>query len=1149
MDVGGWLRKLGLEQYEPVFRKNNIDSKILPRLSAEDLKDLGVVPVGDRRRLLDAIAALRGEGAGAAVRGERPLGRDAQRRQLTVMFCDLVGSTAVSARLDPEDVREIIGRYHRCCAEILERNGGFIPSYLGDGVMGYFGYPHAKEHDAELAVRAGLAIVDAVPKLETAAGSPLQARVGIATGLVVVGDVLGAGSMQELAAVGDTPNLAARLQAQAEPGAVVISSSTRKLVGGLFDCRDLGPVALKGFTEPVRAWQVLGASAAVSRFEALRATTTPLVDRIEEIALLLRRWERAKRGDGSVVLIAGEPGIGKSRIAETLLERLSGEPHIRVRQFCSPHHQDSALHPSIMQLERAAGFRREDTPEQRLEKLEALLAQATTDLHKAVPLMADLLSIPLGERYRPLKLTPQKRKEETLQVLSAQLIGLQKQQPVLLVVEDVHWADPTSLEGIDILVDRIADMRVLAIITYRPEFIPPWVGSPHVTLLSLNRLPPGPCAEMIRHVIDGKRLPKDVTDRIVDRTDGVPLFIEELTKAVVESGLLKDFGDRYETTGPLPPQAIPVTLNGSLLARLDRLRSAREVAQIGAALGRRFSHELISAVASVPQQQVDDGLAQLVGAELVFRNGNPPEADYTFKHALIQDAAYSTLLRSGRQQVHARIVGVLEHRFPEIVTSQPALLAQHCGEARLAEKAVGYWLRAGQRAVARSAMTEASVQLQKGLDVLAGLPDGPWRQQRELDLQLALGRALIATKGYSSPSVGEAFARAKALAELLGRQEYLRPVLHGQSAYHMVRSELTQALAYAAQMEAIGRERHDADARLLGHYLSGMIRFYLGEFAAARAHLEQCHGLGDPAHRDVVAALTSGDPHVAAMAHLAWTLLALGEVDEARRRLKRVLAEASELGHAYTRAMALSFTCWAEWVARAPEQVAQHSEESLALSIEQNFPLWLAWGLAHRGWSLVALQRSQEGLVMLREGLKAVRETGTVLMTPYWLMLLADAYGKLGQPAEGLNFLAEAAVILGTAEERFEEAEFRRLQGELLSGTGERASAEQSYRQAIAVAQRQGAKFLELRAAVGLARLWIGEGKRGEAQELLGGLCGSFGERQDWADLQEAKGLLQSLTAAVPEIARRDETSIDGDAKRTDSADPRIGVAFDEERE
>ena len=730
MDVGGWLRRLGLEQYEASFRENKIDDTVLPRLTAEDLKDLGVGVVGDRRKLLDAIAALGAEASPPTPLSDAPLTIDktakdtAERRQVTVMFSDLVGSTALSARMDPEDLREVISAYHRCVAETVRRCGGFVAKYMGDGVLAYFGYPRAHEDDAERAVQAGLALVEAVPKLDTAAGVSLQVRVGIATGLVVVGDLIGAGAAQEQAVVGETPNLAARLQALAEPGAVVISASTRRLTGGLFDYRDLGAVALKGFADSVPAWQALGASAAESRFAALHASTTPLVGRGEEIELLLRRWEQAKGGDGCVVLVSGEPGIGKSRIAETILEWLSGEPHIRLRLFCSPHHQDSALYPSITQLERAAGFRRDDTDEQRLAKLEAVLALATNDLGEAVPLLADLLSVPTCGRYPALDLTPQKRKEKTLRALVGQVEGLAVGQPTLLVVEDAHWADPTSRELFDLIVERAPSLPLLAIVTFRPEFAPPWVGRPQVTLISLSRLPHRLRAEMIMHVTGGKALPKEIADQITDRTDGVPLFIEELTKSVIESGLLVASGDHYLASGPVPPLAIPTSLQASLLARLDRLAPTRDVAQIGAALGRQFSHELISAVAEMPREQLDDALAQLVNAELIFRRGTPPDAEYTFKHALVQDAAYSTLLRSRRQQLHGRIAAILEARFPETVQAQPNVSGAALRRSRLD--------RQGGRVLARGSSTVGrTVGVGRGGDAASEGPGPACRHARQ----------------------------------------------------------------------------------------------------------------------------------------------------------------------------------------------------------------------------------------------------------------------------------------------------------------------------------------------------------------------------------------------------------------------------------
>ncbi|HXZ02801.1 MAG TPA: AAA family ATPase [Stellaceae bacterium] len=1028
------------------------------------------------------------------------------------MFCDLVGSAALAARLDPEDMREIIAAHHRRCGEVILEAGGFVAKYMGDGVLACFGYPRADEHDAERAVRAGLALAEAVPKLATAAGAPLEARVGIATGVVVVGDLIGAGAAREEEVVGETPNLAARLQALAEPGAVVISSSTRKLTGGLFDYRDLGRVALRGFAGKVPAWQVLGASGAESRFEALHASTTPLVGREEEIELLLRRWERAKTGDGSVVLISGEAGIGKSRIAQALLERLGGEPHRRLRYFCSPHHQDSALYPIIAQLERAAGFRRDDTGEQRLAKLEAVLALATDDLGEAVPLLADLLSVPAGKRYPALDLGPQKRKERTLRMLVAQAEGLAARQPLLMLFEDIHWADPTTRESLDALIERVPALRVLVIVTFRPEFASSWVGRSQVTLLSLSRLPLRQGAEMIAQVAGGKLLPKEIADEIADRTDGVPLFIEELTKAAVESGLLVDRGDRYVATGPMAPLAIPTSLQASLLARLDRLAPMRNLAQVAAALGRHFSHELISAVADMPRPLLDDALAQLVRAELIHRRGTPPDAEYTFKHALVQDAAYGTLLRGRRQQLHARIAAALEDGFPEIAAAQPALLARHCAEAGLAEKAVAYWLKAGQQTLKRSAMTEAAAQLRKGLDALSGLPDGTWRRQQELGLQIALQPALTATKGFSAAEVGETIARARALAEQVDRPEYVVPLTSGQWAFHLTRAEYKRALSLAEQIEAIGAARNDVAVQLQGRRANGLTRCYLGEFVAARALLEQCHGLSDPAHRRAggAGAGLTGDPYANMLANLAVALAHLGYVDQARARLGEALSEARRLQRAHTLAAVLSCAVWIDWIVFSPER-QRRAEELLALASEHDFPYFSSHATVFRGASLTALGQAREGFFLITEGLAAVRATGAVAGTPVALMSLAASHAALGRPAEGLECLAEAAGIIETTEERTTEAELHRLRGDLLDAAGDRSAAGRAYRQALEVARRQGARLLELRAAIGLARLWRGEGRRGDARDLLAPIYAWFTEGFDAPDLKEAKALLEEL--------------------------------------
>ncbi|WP_426441987.1 AAA family ATPase [Bradyrhizobium genosp. P] len=1112
MDIDSWLHSIGLERYAQTFRENAVDLSVVPYLTDADLEKLGVL-LGHRRKFLRAVAAL-----GTVDKGASPVGLmasvpprkpdTAERRQLTIMFCDLVGSTALSTRLDPEDLREIIGSYQSCCADIITGTKGFVARYMGDGVLAYFGYPQAHEHDAERAVRAGLALIEAVPKLASPVSGPLQVRVGIATGLVVVGDLISAGLAEEQAVIGETPNLAARLQTMAEPGTVVISSSTRRLTGGLFDYSELGTFPLKGFDEPVKVWQALGVSPTESRFEALRTSALPLVNRHEELDQLIQRWDGVQRGEGSVVLLSGEAGIGKSRIAQTLLEQLSSEPHMVVRQFGSPYHQDTALYPVITQLERTAGFRRDDRDEQRLAKLESTLVTAPGSRGETVSLFAGLLSIPGGGRYAALDLTPQKRKERTLQALLAQLEGLATRQPLLFLMEDMHWVDPTSLELFGQIVDRAPALPLLAIATFRPDFVPPWAGRPQVTTIGLDRLHRRHCTEMIANLTARKVLPQEIADQITERTDGVPLFVEELTKAVVESGALVEQDDRYVAAGPVTQLAIPTSLQESLLARLDRFASTNNVAQIAAALGRQFSYELISAVAGLPPDVLDETLQQLESAELIFRRGVPPDAEYTFKHALVQDTAYGTMLRGVRQRVHGGIAAALEAQFPDIVATQPALLARHCSEAGLAEKAAAYWLKAGQQALARAAMIEAAAQLRKGLEALGGVQEGAVRQKQELDLQLALGLALMAMKGYSAPEVGETLGRARTLAEQIDQPRYLWPVMLGQSSFHRVRGEHRRALELAEELERVGEARNDISAQLVGRWANGRTRLFLGEFVVARELLERCHGLADPAHRSWV---SFSDPYVLTLSYLAWTLATLGYMDQARTRLHEALTEARRLNHAQTLADVLLTARPVERFLDSPD-LPRHEEELLALSTERGFPLHQGWAMGYRGVSLTLAGQPLQGLSLLEQASKTIQTTGAVTGTPDLLIMLAGTYAALDRPADGLNCLAEAERIIQATDERFGEAELHRLRGSLLDAIGNQAASEQGYRHAIEVARLQAAKVFELRASVDLTRLLRRQNRRTEAHDLLAPIYAWFTEGQDAPDLKAARTLLTELS-------------------------------------
>jgi class 3 adenylate cyclase/tetratricopeptide (TPR) repeat protein len=984
MDVATWLRDLGLENYAQAFRANDIDAEVLPRLTAEDLIALGITSIGHRRKLLHAIDALnRGRAPAAAeplAAAVRPL--EAERRQLTVLFCDLVGSTELSARLDPEDLREVMRAYQAACADVVCRLEGHVARFLGDGVLAYFGWPRAHEDDAERALRAGLQLVQDVARLEPGAGVRLQARVGVATGHVVVGDLIGEGISDKDAVSGDTPNLAARLQAVAAPGSVVISPSTRRLVGGLFELTDLGPQRLKGFAEPLSAWQVEGQGRAEGRFEARQtAGLTPLVGREEEIALLLRRWRQAREGEGQIVLLSGEPGIGKSRLVREVRERLAEEPHIRLPCQCSPHHTTSPLHPMIEQLERAVGFERDDAPEARLDKLETPLARGTERLDEAVPLIAAQLGLPTEDRYPPLDLTPQRQKQRTLEVLVDQLERLAAEQPVLLTYEDVHWIDPTTLELLGFAVERIQRLSVLCVVTFRPEFIPPWSGQPHVSTVALTRLGRREGAALVKRVAHEKVLPAEVSAQIVAKADGVPLFVEELTKAVLESGLLADAGDHYELGGPLPPLAIPATLHDSLLARLDRLAPVREVAQIGAAIGREFSHALLAAVADWPEDQLRGALDQLVSSELVFRRGDPPETTYSFKHALVQDAAYGTLLKSRRQHLHARIAQALEEQFPEMVENEPELLAHHCAQAGLADRAAAYWHQAAQLALARSAAAEAVAQLSRGLDLLQNLPDGPERDRRELDLQIAMGGASLAAKGWGAPETGRAYARARELCERLGEMRQLFPVLWGLTVFHINRGEPSAGRGVAEEMLRLAEGQDDVAVPIASHRALSAALYHLGEFASTRAHLERVLTFCDPPSNRPPPSVFAVDHRAMALSFLPPTHLALGYPDQGRARSREALAYARQLAHPHSLALVLSRTCHFHCVARDWEAVLARTEALMALSIEHGFVHYRAMGDLYRGGALAELGQAREALALCDQALADLGSGGANVST------------------------------------------------------------------------------------------------------------------------------------------------------------------------
>jgi class 3 adenylate cyclase/predicted ATPase len=1122
MDVAGWLHGLSLGRYEVSFRENRIDFEILPRLTAEDLKDLGVAAVGDRRKILTAISELRVRQSATTI---RPFSEalsamnTAERRQLTVMFCDLVGSTALSARLDPEDLRGVIGAYHGCCAEWIERKGGFVAKYMGDGVLAYFGYPGAHEDDAERAVQAGLAIVEEVPKLVTAAGSPLGVRVGIATGLAVVGELIGSRESQEHGIVGETPNLAARLQSLAAPNTVVISEGTRKLLGSLFELQDLGPRNLKGIADPARVWAALRASSVESRFEALHTTgLTALVGRENELETLLRCWSKAISGEGQVVLLSGEAGIGKSRLTAALLESLAATPHTRLRYFCSPQHTDSAFYPIIGQMERAAGLSHDDTSRAKLDKIDALLARTATPMRDAAA-FAEMLSLPNDGRYPALDPTPQQRRQRTLEALTKQLEVLTRKNPTLMIFEDAHWADPTSLEAFGRAVDQIKGHRMLFIVTFRPEFAPPWIGPPYVTALAIDRLAKREVGAMIDDVAGDRLISANIRQDIIERAEGVPLFAEEMTKAVLEAATDND-ARRTVAAVPSAAMAVPASLHASLMARLDRLGPAKAVAQIGAAIGREFSHALLAAVVQKPEAELASALDRLIAAGLLFRQGAPPHATYLVKHALVQDAAYGTLLREPRRKLHARIAITLESQFAEIAEREPEVLARHCAEAGLIEKSANLWGKAGQRSLERSALVEASEQLARALGHVATLPPTPSLRGEQIKLQVALLNTLFHLKGYGAPETKAAVEKARLFierAEALGEPPedplLLFSVLYGAWIANVMAFDAVIALGLATEFLSLAEKQGATAPLMIGHRMMGHSLLHRGECLEARAHYDRAIKLYNAREHRPLATRFGQDARVAILSYRSWVLWLLGYPDAALADIEHALEDARDIGHAGTLMVALGVPSLAYVFSGNRANASARIRELIDLSEEKDALLWKATGTAIQGYLLALSGDALEAVDMMTSGITAFRSTGARLYTPFWLLYLARVYADLGKFDAAWRRIGEAMTAVETTGERWLEAEISRTAGEitLLSPEPDVEKAEAYFERALAVAQAQQAKSLELRAVMSMARLKRDQGKQGQARDLLAAIYGWFTEGFDTPDLRQAKTLLREL--------------------------------------
>ena len=1119
MNIEAWLKGLGLERYGKAFEENDVDAGVLGELTAEDLIDLGVTSIGHRRKLLAAIAALLGSGTSTpGLAGTRPTlsvtaaaSGDAERRQLTILFCDLVDSTALSSRLDPEDLRVVIGAYLRCVAETVARFEGFVAKYMGDGVLAYFGYPQAHEDDAERAVRAGLALVEAVPAMRLRLGSELQVRIGIGTGLVVVGDLTGSGEAQERGVVGETPNLAARLQSLAMPGTVLVSEATRRLLGAAFDLEPIGPRALKGIGGEVAAYRILGVSEVTSRFEARQTDASmPIFGRDHELALLRDRWRQASSGHGRCVLVIGEAGIGKSKITRALRDEIGGDGHLSIRYQCSPYASDSPLWPAVQHLSQAAELSADETIGSRLDKLAALLRQGADNAAQDAPLLAALLGIDPGDRYPRLDLTPQQQRARTLQALVDHFTGLSGKQPVLFVVEDAHWIDPTTAELIELVLDRLADCAALVLITARPNCELGLAAHPAVTKVLLDRIERGAGEEIIDRIAERQALPREIVGEILDKADGVPLFIEELARAVLESGRLQGADADHTTGGSVSALAVPSSLHDSLVARLDRLQPIKRVAQAAACIGREFTHELLAAILPEPEAKLRDALDELAGAELIFRRGTLPTASYTFKHALVRDAAYQLLLKGQREQFHQRIAEVLRERFTETIASQPELLALHYTEAGKVELAIEYWRRAGALAVSRSAHREAVAHFGRAIELLRKLPANRQRDERELELTLAFAVPLIALHGFGSTRVEQCAAQAKVLSNKLpdGARRFAAHKVEWNSS--LLRRSVPRTVRLARSLMDLADDDQDPAQLAVACRALGYSLFISGELEEASAVLARGVALADEIP-DTAFAIYGEHPSIVCRAYDSQVRSLMGFPETGERLAEAAVEHARSRRHPHSLAWALVVAAHTYHEQHAPALVVRHAAEAMELSREHRLAQWLAGAEGFKGWAMCRLG-DLAGLDLGEKGLRDWLATGAVLHTTVWRVALAENYLLNGEPAAARAHLGAAIAHCEGYAENYFQTELCRVEAMVSQAEGAPAGVvEQHLAKAVSIASRQRARLLELRSATTLARLWAERGQRQKALDLIAPIYESFREGFATHDLRQAQLLLVQL--------------------------------------
>ena len=1107
-EIREWLSALDLVHLATKFEENQVDLRDLPLLSENDLRELDI-PLGPRRRLLEAIAdgVSRSDNTRAQVAGKMAdtIAPDAERRHLTVMFVDLVGSTEMASKTDPEDMRTVITNYQNTVAGIVSRFEGFVAKFMGDGVMCYFGWPQANEDDAERAVRAGLAMIDAVRQTSSPDGTPLSTHVGIATGVVVVGDLIGSGATQEAAVVGETPNLAARLQGLAEPNQLVLPKETQSLLGNIFELEPMGAHSFKGIAKPVDAFLVIGENTTESRFAARqRGTLTPIVGRERELGLIRERWTKAKSGTGQMIVVSGEAGIGKSRIARAAIDEFSQDDYIRMTYQCSPYHADSAFYPVIQQMSFAAGFLPSDDPDARLDKLEALLGED----HAILKLVAPMVGLDGTERYGALDLTPAQQRAQTMKASTRLLVQQAEQKPLLLVYEDLHWIDPTSLELLEISLDAITDQQIMILATARPKFEYSFGGHPIVTRFALNRLGKDQIAAIASKLTGGKALPDEIMEIIAHRTDGIPLFVEELTKTILESGALKEDGERFVLDGPLSVIAIPTTLHDSLMARLDRLQPIKEVAQTAACIGREFRHGLLAKVSQLPEAELGAALNGLIEAELIYRRGLPPEATYLFKHSLVRDAAYESLLKEKRRAVHNRILTALETD----TDIAPEVLAVHAEAANLTDRAIDLWEIAGNAAIARPAFDEGMAHLSRAIELLVPRVSGDDRAalERSLAMQTKLGYAAMARHGWGHDKTKLELESALVLADEIGETPLRFAILYGLMTTRYLRGDHVEAVKHGQVFVDLTEQASETAPAVVANRSYAISLMLTGQFDRAQPMFDRALELLDPEKHQNLAHRYGMDLGMATHGFVCFNLVFRGETRRAAKLFR-------ECEHYAEICEDVTSNCYCHMVGAIVHmltgneaELARHTESLSLLAQEYNLSFFRNY--AEMNLALLQAGRGDEsGLTLFLKSDVETVATKTLCFIPMLRTEAARRALALGRRDLAHQFATRALEITEQTGEANYLSDLHRLQGSLASEDGDVVAAEQELTKAIVIARSQGGKILELRAATDLARILQEQERTDEAIVILNPVHDSIAEGDCPDDCAAARELLAAL--------------------------------------